>query len=453
MEYEKKRKRHVKYMAQLLPEYIDRLSWSRDKILKEQTKALRSLLIHAKSNSEWHRKRLSDIDPVSVTIEDLDKIPPMSKKELMENWDSIVTDERAKLADANTHISEIKSDKYFLDDYHVNISGGSSGFRGVFLYDWHGWTLSYINLIRGFNKFLNLNDKKEVKPMVSISAYAAGHATSALAQTFSSSLVEIKHIPVTLPLQNIVNELNSIKPDLIHCYPNILSSLCEKARSGELMIDPKAFWCTSEPMLPGDREMTEKTWDATVMNTWSASELNGGTSPCLCGGGAHINEDVCIIEAINRDGSPTPTGSKSERIYITNMFNYVMPLIRYEITDEFEFLPNQCDCGSHYQKIKDVCGRSDESFIYNNDVIAHPLNFYSPLFQTSVVIEFMVFQTKNGAEIDVVTTEDYDINELKKTIESNLSRTGVPNPEVFIKRVEEIKRSETGKLKRFIPLK
>ncbi len=453
MEYEKTRKRHVEYMAQLLPGYIDRLSWSRAKINEEQNNALRSLLNHAKVNSEWHSKRLGDIDPATVTIEDIKKIPPMTKEDLMENWDSIVTDKRAKLSDANTHISEIKSDKYFLDDYHVITSGGSSGVRGIFLYDWHGWALSYISLIRGFSKFLKLGDKDYVKPMASISAYAAAHATSALAQTFSSSLVEIKHIPVTLPLEKIVKELNCIKPDLIHCFPNILSSLCEKNKLGELVIDPKAFWCTSEPLLPGDREITEKTWNTSVMNTWSASELNGGTFPCSLGEGVHISEDICIVEAINRDGRPTPIGSKSEKIYITNLFNHVMPLIRYEITDEFEFLPNQCKCGSSYQKIKDVCGRSDDLFVYDNDIIVHPLNFYSPLFQTSVVLEFMVTQTKNGAQIDVITTGDYDLKELEKTIKSNLLRNGVSNPDVCIKRVDKIKRSETGKLKRFIPLK
>ncbi len=453
MEYEKTRTRHVEYMAGLLPEYIDRLSWSRAKIEEEQRNALRSLLNHAKTNSEWHSKRLDNIDPSTATKEDIVKIPPMSKKDLMENWDSVVTDKRAELRNANSHLSKIKSDAYFLDDYHAIISGGSSGVRGIFLYDQHGWAVSYINLIRGFSKYLKLGDKTSAKPMVSISAFVAAHATSALAQTFSSSLVEIRHIPVILPIDDIVKELNSIKPDLIHCFPNILSSLCEKARLGELAIDPKAFWCTSEPLLPGDRNITEKTWNASVMNTWSASELNGGTFPCSFGEGVHISEDVCVIEAINSDGSPTPAGSKSDKIYITNLFNHVMPLIRYEITDEFEFQANQCKCGSHYQKIKDVCGRSDDLFVYNNNVIVHPLNFYSPLFQASVVLEFMVCQTKNGAQIDVVITDDYDLKGLEKTIESNLLRTGVLNPDVCIKRVDKINRSDTGKLKRFIPLK
>ena len=93
--YESIRQRHVDYMWQLMPEYVKRLSWSRTEIEAEQTRALRSLLDHAKTHSPWHKERLASINTSTATIADLDKIPPMTKAGLMSNWDSIVTDKRA----------------------------------------------------------------------------------------------------------------------------------------------------------------------------------------------------------------------------------------------------------------------------------------------------------------------------------------------------------------------
>jgi len=450
--YESIRQRHVDYMWQLMPEYVKRLSWSRTEIEAEQTRALRSLLDHANTHSPWHKERLASINPSTATIADLDKIPPMTKEDLMSNWDSIVTDKRTCLKDANTHLLNLKSDAYYLDEYHVILSGGSSGVRGVFLYDWHGWTVSYISLVRGFNTILEKICSDNKAAIASISAYVASHASSALSQTFSSNLNEIAHIPVTLPIDEIVNELNHVRPALIHCFPNILSHLCAKFLDGKLKFTSKAIWCTSEPLLPGDREVTERTFKVPLVNTWSASEVNGGSFPCINGGGFHISEDVCIIEPVNSYGKRVERGERADKIYMTNLFNNIMPLIRYEITDQFKVIDGICPCGSSFLKVEDVLGRTDDQFVYEENIIVHPLNYYSPLFQEPDIMEFLVHQTERGADIDVVVTGIPDFIRLESSIKSNLVQVGLKSPVVNICQVENIKRSKTGKLKRFIPL-
>ena len=450
--YDSIRQRHVDYMWQLMPEYVNRLRWSRAEIEAEQTRALRSLLDHARMHSPWHKDRLAGINPSTATIADLDKVPPMTKEDLMSNWDSIVTDKRAKLKDANTHLLNLKSDAYFLDEYHVILSGGSSGVRGAFLYDWHGWAVSYISLVRGFNNILMKICDDNKSAIASISAYVASHASSALSHTFSSHINEIAHIPVTLPIDEIVNELNRVRPALLHCFPNILSHLCAEFLDGKLQFNTKAVWCTSEPLLPGDRELTERTLKVPVVNTWSASEVNGGTFPCMSGGGFHISEDVCIIEPVNNHGQLVGRGERADKIYMTNLFNKVMPLIRYEITVQFKVLEGLCPCGSSYLKAEDVLGRTDDLFVYDGNIIVHPLNFYSPLFQEPDIMEFLVRQTEQGADIDIVVTGSPDYNRLEKSIKSNLFQVGLKSSKVNIYPVESIKRSKTGKLKRFVPL-
>ena len=41
-----------------------------------------------------------------------------------------------------------------------------------------------------------------------------------------------------------------------------------------------------------------------------------------------------IIEPVDGVGEPVPPGMSSQKVYLTNLFNPLLPLIRYEITDE-----------------------------------------------------------------------------------------------------------------------
>ena len=444
--YEDIRLKHNTYVSSLIQGYVKRLSWSRTLIEDEQKRALRSLIKHAKSQSSWYKERLADIDPLTVTVDDLKYIQPTKKEDLMLHWDNIVTSKRITLKKANDYLVNLKSDAYFMDKYHVIASGGSTGKRGVFLYDWHGWAISYICLMRGFIGYL-----KPGSSLASLSAYIATHATSSLAQTFSNSKIPIKRLPVTLPLMEIIEGLNQAQPSLIHCYPSILPSLCAATKAGKLNISPQAIWCTSEPLLEETRALAKKTWGAPVLNSWSSSEVNGGTHPCT-ESGLHISEDIAIIETVDREGNAVPPGVKSNKIYITNLYNLTMPFIRYEITDEFTMLKDQCSCGSYYQKIADVSGRSDDIFDYNNNISIHPHNFRSPLGKEPAIIEYQVHQTENGADISLVLTDNFDFDSISHTIKDSLVKHGLTNPVVNIQRVNKIERLETGKLKRFVPL-
>ena len=55
---------------------------------------LQALLAAAQGRSPWHRRRLAGIDRSAFGETDLDSIPPMTKTDLVENWNDTVTDHR-----------------------------------------------------------------------------------------------------------------------------------------------------------------------------------------------------------------------------------------------------------------------------------------------------------------------------------------------------------------------
>ncbi len=449
--YEDTRQRHFAYLMSLMPEFLARLRWSRAEIDAEQTRALRDLVSHAAHSSPWHRERLRRLDSDRLTPAALRDIPPMTKSDLMEHWDAIVTDSRCTLAAAETHLAGLTADAYFLDQLHVIASGGSSGKRGVFVYDWYGWAASALGLMRGLNDIL-LSLGRPLGPFATVSAYVASHATSALGQTFSNPDRPSVRAPVSLPLAEIVAILNRAQPSLLHTYPSMLPALCEEARSGHLRIAPALFWSTSEPLLPEVRAMVEATWNAPVANGWAASESPGGAFCCPAGGGFHVGEDLNIIEPVDEHGNPVPRGDRSAKILLTNLYNRIMPLIRYEITDEFQIADGPCRCGSAYLKVADVHGRADDVFRYASGIRVHPLNFRSPLGRDPAIVEYQVRQTERGAEIAIVARAPVDIEALRSTVAQTLTGLGLSAPEVIVRRVDRVERQDAGKLKRVIPL-
>ncbi len=453
-EYEVLRQKHLAQLWQLIPQQLERITWSGERLRTERQERLRALVRVAKERSAWHRERLAHVDPERLRQEDLEQIPAMTKDDLMEHWDDIVTDRRLTLDLAESYLGSLTTDAYLLDRYHVVASAGSSGPRGVFVYDWDAWTLSYL----GFTRWLlweRLNDPElTATPMVSgsVAAEVASHMTSAQGQTFSNPMLTVHQFPVTLPQQQIVAGLNQVQPTYLHGYPSALYQLTHEARAGNLHISPKRIVTSSEPLLPEIRGALEETWDAVVGNWWGTSE--GGPTGVSCGKGSgmHLADDLLIIEPVDEEGRPVAPGVRSAKVYLTNLYNLALPLIRYEIRDEVTLLDEPCPCGSAHRRVDHIQGRLDDCFVYAGGVTVHPLVFRSALGGERNIVEYQVRQTDRGAEIAARCLGDVDIAGLRRKIIEELAQLGLREPEVSITPVERLERQAIGKLKRFFPL-
>jgi phenylacetate-CoA ligase len=95
---------------------------------------------HRPNGLPWHRKRLQHVDLDSLGEASLAALPTMTKDDLMANFDEIVTDDRLRLDVVEDHLERLTgADAYLFGRYHAGASSGSTGRRGVFVYDWDGW--------------------------------------------------------------------------------------------------------------------------------------------------------------------------------------------------------------------------------------------------------------------------------------------------------------------------
>ncbi|HEV3482004.1 MAG TPA: hypothetical protein VGR97_06700 [Candidatus Acidoferrales bacterium] len=453
-EYEILRRRHQAEAMALVPEHLARITWSRERLQAHREQSLRTLVEVAQRQSRWHRGRLGHLNPRCLREEDLSDLPVMTKQDLMTNFDSILTDPRLKLDALESHLAGLTTDAYFLDRYHVVSSSGSSGRRGVFVYDWDAWTLCYLSLRRyGFLKIAQA-ERTHANPIVmaKIGAARALHISSAIAQTFSNPLLTIHSFPMTSAMERIVEGLNSLQPEFLEGYSSALFQLAKEALAGNLRIAPRWVSSISEPLLPEIRKAAEEAWKVPVLNVWGTSEAGACGASCGLGSGMHLTDDLLLIEPVDDKGRHVRPGVRSAKVYVTNLYNLTLPLIRYELTDEVTLVDGPCPCGSHHQRIEDVLGRLDDTFSYAGGPSVHPHLFRSALAGERNIVEYKVTQTARGATIAVVCNSEIDEGQLRARIVTSLTDLGLRGPEVGIVRVDRLERLGSGKLKRFVPL-
>jgi phenylacetate-CoA ligase len=452
-DYEALRQRHVARAAALRPQLIEQLAWPAGRLATLRTTRLRELVHTAADRSRWYRERLAGLDVDRLDENTLSDLPVLTKTELMEHFDDIVTDPRLSLAQLEQHLGTVETGSYLLGRYTAVTSGGSSGQRGVFVYDWDAWTVFFLTCYRVALRARNADPELAARPatMATVTAAHFSHATASMARTFSSPHLTFVRFPVTLPVREIVAGLNHAQPDFMTVYPSVLYALAREAMAGRLRIAPRRVMAGAEPLLPEIRAAAEQAWGGKVINVWGTSEA-GGTAVGCDQGRTHISEDQVIVEPVDLAGHPVPPGERSAKVYLTNLYNPVLPLIRYEITDEITMLPGPCPCGSAHRPIADVQGRLDDVFTYQGTRV-HPHLFRTALSREAGVVEYQVRQTPAGAAIAVRCTAPVNLDGLRNRVAAALTRSGLDRPQVAVEVVDHLERpGGPAKLKRFIPL-
>jgi phenylacetate-coenzyme A ligase PaaK-like adenylate-forming protein len=441
--FEELRSRHAAAIYASFPRYAGQLGWSAAQLRAERERRMRTLLATAKERSPWHRERLRDIDAATFTEDDLPALPTMSKDDLMDNFEAIVTDRRLTRDVVDTYVGDLPENLYLFDRYLVVASGGSSGRRGVFVYDWDEFVTLCCQVARWMATL------PTAPPSASLWAPRGPHLSWIASQVVPRPGGETRIAP-TLPLAEIVDQLSALQPKTLSGYASTLALLAGEARSGRLTISPVRVATCGEPLRPEARAEIEAVWPVHVYNYYGMSE-GLYAFPCQAGDAMHLPDDLHYVEPVDEAGRPVPPGTPAAKLLVTNLFNQTEPLIRYEVTDALVVLADPCPCGIAMRRIDHVVGRSDDIFTYPGGVRVHPLTIEAPLQRHRHVVEYQAIQTERGIRVRFRASGPVDPSELSAPLETALRGCGLVDPEVSLEQVPELSRQASGKLKRFVP--
>jgi phenylacetate-CoA ligase len=154
---------------------------------------------------------------------------------------------------------------------------------------------------------------------------------------------------------NFIKEIRRIKPRAMVAYTQaavLFARYLRQNKIDDVRID--SIVTTAEMLLPGQREFLEETFGGKVFNRYGCREVSVIASECEFHRGMHVNAEALLVEIVPVAGSVGKTG----RIVVTDLLNYSMPLIRYEIGDMGQWAEEQsCPCGRQLPLLADVQGR------------------------------------------------------------------------------------------------
>src|SRR5918995_4052194 len=121
--------------------------WTRRQLKEHQRRALHRLREHAYARSPFYgrfHKGLAD--------RPLDELPVLTKEMVMEDFDKLVTDPTVRLEDVEAHLATLRGgDELLGGRYRVASTSGSTGRRGLFLWDPGEWATVLTSYNRSFD--------------------------------------------------------------------------------------------------------------------------------------------------------------------------------------------------------------------------------------------------------------------------------------------------------------
>jgi phenylacetate-CoA ligase len=429
--------------------HVERLGWGAEQLADLQRTRLRALLARAIECSRFHAARLAGINPDRFELADLARLPIMTKAQMMEHFDEVVTDRRVTRQAVEAHLAASAAEPVLLlGDYVCLVSGGSSGLRGVFVQTAEEYAEFAASLMRrAMAAFLAGGGQLADGLVIGIVAAASPvHSSGMAAATAAGPPLRLISAPATWPIATIVECLNAAQPPALIGHASRLAELANEQSAGRLRLRLEAVTSVSEMLTPEDRQVISAAFGVPVINAFVSTEgLVGHSDP----GGLVLTfaSDTCIAECVDDAGRPVPDGTASARVLVTNLHNLTQPLIRYELTDRFT--PAGASTGGFLRA--SVEGRSDDVFRYGTTIV-HPFALATALLRAGQVREYQVRQTARGADITVVADAGLDEAALTAAVEQSLRQAGVRQPYVTINHAEAIARDpRTGKAKRFLP--
>jgi phenylacetate-CoA ligase len=449
--YERLRAAHVHSVRAALDDHVARLEWSPERIGRHRAERLRALLAHARERSPFHAARMRDLDPSSVTLEDLARLPPMTKREAQDEWDAIIAVPGLDRAGAECILAEQTWFSYSPSGHQVFSSGGSSGVRGVYVWDWHLFvTLGCLAWRMQAREELRSAHPSRALRLAVLEAGEPPHASTPLFDIAITPEMDTVVIPAGAPFEEVLAAVADARPTHLVGYASVVGRLARASIAGELEVRPVRVSTNSEPLTAEDRDAIQAAWNAPVHNLWGSTEIGVQAVGCGHGDGLHVCEDEVVLERVDEDGMPVAADQPAARTLATGLANWTFPFIRYDLGDEVTLLSGRCPCGASMVRVADIAGRTDDDFRYGPHTVPASA-FRHVLGSNPAISEYQVHQTSTGADVLVVGLPDTAA--VTTSLVASIQRHGLVNPEIRVTSVPRIERhAATGKLKRFVAM-
>jgi phenylacetate-CoA ligase len=384
----------------VLPDMSKTQWFSKEQIRKFQEERLRKIIRHAYENVPYYRQLFRDysIDFRDIQkIEDLKRIPKLSRKIVIGNYSSLI------------------------DPKHVfrsKLSSFTSGAQIQWSYSTTWDQLFGLALFRGFS-WAGLEKEKRV---VSLHSRMIGEA-------FPRSLIYRNALDLNT-IEKELEEIAQFKPHFAYCYASSAYLVAKYLLGKNKTMPLEGVIVTSDQLLPDYIPVIEEAFQCKVFNNYGCNDGGAWGAQCKERHGFHHDFERSMIEF-----------EENGQMVVTDLWNYAMPFIRYENGDRGEWMNHCCPCGRE-MPLFHVNGRMD-------DFIVAPTKIYSPT-AIAVMLRHPCFKDVrvvqlSRTDMEVLFVRDADFS--KEHCDAILKEFALDfqGMRIEFKEVDEIARSPSDK--------
>jgi phenylacetate-CoA ligase len=309
-----------------------------------QLRRLRTLLLHAFENCPFYRERFNraDFDPKKVqTLQDIRSLPILTKQDIQKNKMQMkAINYTDKMLSENKTGGSTGQPLYFYLDKDRVCSRRAATFRHN---RWTGWDI-------GTRTATLWGHRGDMTGFESMKARARNFLLDRTIFLDTSSITKAR-------LEDFKSKLKRFNPEVYIAYANSIYLFARylKETGATDYHHPGAIITTAEVLGPEQRDLIENVFECRVFDRYGSRETSVIASECEKHNGLHICAETFIVEFI-KDNQAVKSGQLG-KIVITDLLNYGMPFIRYQIEDAGIPSEETCSCGRGLPLMKMTAGR------------------------------------------------------------------------------------------------
>lgn len=424
------RKRYDSKYFEYLNLFKKREKLSRNELLLLQAQRHETFLKFANRHSDYYRVQFENI-PEFYKIENIHKLPILSKEELRANINQICTIENKKDAiESKTGGTTGKSLKIYLT--HDNIQERFAmldNFRG-----WYGYKLGKRTAWFSGKNLLTERDIRKNRFWKTDLKYKVRYY----------STFHIKEDYLKYYVENIIR----FQPEYIVGFPSTIFEIAQYGLKHSYSFPKgicKAIFPTAESLSQEMRNNIEPFFDCKMYDQYASSEGAPFIFECEYGN-LHLALQSGVYEVLDDNDKPTQSG----RLVVTSFTTEGTPLIRYDIGDNIslEDTNKTCSCGNNNPLVKKILGRIDD-FVYSpeNGKI-NIVNIANAIKDVSGVIRYQIIQNELNKLIFNIVVDKSKYNKIEEARFLKNWRDRVGNKmKIDIRYVDDIPVEKSGKFR------
>ena len=424
---------------------VERLQYMNNDQLKHyQDNALQKMVKYAYSIPVYHEKyKKAGVHPDDIkTIEDIEKLPFITKDDLRENYPDRIIPQGF-----DTNHSFLLS------------TSGSTG-KPVFIYvDAFSAIKSLIAFVRSLKTYGGNWRKTKIMMVIdntagSIEHTVFGKSTLPFLSKFMR-LKNLKYLDISEKPEKIIEELKEFRPKILGSDPNMLRKLAFLNNNSEKNQITIPCIVSGGAMLDDyTRTYVEQSFNADIFDIYGTTEGGPLAFQCLSDRSYHVHSDFVYLEFLDDNNKAVPPETPGHLV-VTKLYGRGTPIIRYRgIEDMVTPTTKKTKCTLTSQLIKQIDGRYTDLIVLPDKKLLSPLTVTGipakimDEYKTYKIKQFQIIQQKiNEIEILIVIDEKLrntgpSVEKIFKELKKRFSAQIGHGINIIIREVNEIQKDD-----------